>query len=219
MDLSLMNMLDLFVKCTFRSYSILLKYSCFCTTDKYSVRTDYAEMIMHILHVSCHNGNLVMWTVVSVTTAKFKPLIFSMSGFTLSCTANLMIPYDFCLFPVQFCYIMVHIRKVKSCVQVADRCAPWKISSGVQKPCFACAAILGGRCLPLIRRREKRTVPYGEFLWCWRLNAHFSIGIRFWLMFRRPWLQAFISAVPIQSSYRRLYRDIFHCWQRWYSVH
>jgi hypothetical protein len=62
--------------------------------------------------------------VVSLTTSKFMPLIFSLSGFTLSYTANmfiLMIPYDFCLFPAQFCYIIVYIRKVKSCVQIADR--------------------------------------------------------------------------------------------------
>jgi hypothetical protein len=32
-----------------------------------------------------------------------------------------MIPYDFCLFPAQFCYIIVYIWKVKSCVQIADR--------------------------------------------------------------------------------------------------
>jgi hypothetical protein len=44
-----------------------------------------------------------------------------MSGFTLSYTANmfiLMIPYDFCLFPAQFCYIIVYIWKVKSCVKL-----------------------------------------------------------------------------------------------------
>jgi hypothetical protein len=29
-------------------------------------------------------------------------------------------------------YVIVYIRKVKSCVQIADRCAPWKISSGTQ---------------------------------------------------------------------------------------
>jgi hypothetical protein len=39
-----------------------------------------------------------LWTVVSLTTAKFKPLIFSVSGFALSYTANMFIPmilYDF----------------------------------------------------------------------------------------------------------------------------
>jgi hypothetical protein len=42
---------------------------------------------------------IVTLTVVSLTTAKFKPLIFSVSGFALSYAANmfvLMILYDLC---------------------------------------------------------------------------------------------------------------------------
>jgi hypothetical protein len=42
---------------------------------------------------------------MSLTTAKFKPLIFSMFGFTLSYTTNmfiLMILYDFCLLSAKF---------------------------------------------------------------------------------------------------------------------
>jgi hypothetical protein len=34
-----------------------------------------------------------------------------------------MIPYDLCLFPEQFCHIIVYIWKVKICVQAAERCA------------------------------------------------------------------------------------------------
>jgi hypothetical protein len=63
---------------------------------------------MPILRILCYNGSLVTWTVVSLTTAKFKPLTFSTSGFTLSYTANifiLMILYDFCLLRAQFCYL------------------------------------------------------------------------------------------------------------------
>jgi hypothetical protein len=44
----------------------------------------------------------VTWTVVSLTASKFKPLVFSLSGFALSYTANIfihMILYDFCLLP------------------------------------------------------------------------------------------------------------------------
>jgi hypothetical protein len=61
-----------------------------------------------------------------------KPVIFPMSGFILSYTANrliLMILYDFCLLPAQVCYTVVYIWKVESGVQIADRCAPWKISN------------------------------------------------------------------------------------------
>jgi hypothetical protein len=56
----------------------------------------------------CCNGNLVTWTVVSLTATRFKPLIISVSGLALSYTANmfiLMILYDFWFSPAQFCYI------------------------------------------------------------------------------------------------------------------
>jgi hypothetical protein len=67
---------------------------------------------MPILRILSHNGSLVTWTVVIFTTAKIKPLIFSVSGFALSYAANmfiLMILYDFCLLPAQFCYIIVYM--------------------------------------------------------------------------------------------------------------
>jgi hypothetical protein len=91
---------------------------------------------MPILSIFCYNGSLVTWTVVSLATAKFNPLIFSLSGFALSYTANmfiLMTLYDFCLFSCTILlYINVYIRKVESCAQIADRCAPWKISIGAE---------------------------------------------------------------------------------------
>jgi hypothetical protein len=73
--------------------------------------------------------------VTRLMTAKFKPLIFSMSGFALSCTMNtfiLMTLYDFCLLPAQFCYVIVYIGKVESRVQIMDWCALWKISNGAE---------------------------------------------------------------------------------------
>jgi hypothetical protein len=73
--------------------------------------------------------------VVSLTVAKFKLLIFSVSGFALPYAANiviLMIFYDLCLLPAQFCYVIVCIWKVESRVQIADRCATWKIFSGAE---------------------------------------------------------------------------------------
>jgi hypothetical protein len=53
----------------------------------------------------------------------------------LSFAANvffLMILYDFCLLPAQFCCIIVYIRTVGRHRQIADRCAPWKISNGAE---------------------------------------------------------------------------------------
>jgi hypothetical protein len=69
---------------------------------------------MPSLRILCYNGSLVIWKVVSLTTAKFKPLISSVSGFALFYAANvfiLMILYDFCLSSAQFCYIIVCIWK------------------------------------------------------------------------------------------------------------
>jgi hypothetical protein len=37
---------------------------------------------------SCYNSGLVTWTAVCLTVAKFKPFIFSMSGFALSDIVN-----------------------------------------------------------------------------------------------------------------------------------
>jgi hypothetical protein len=77
---------------------------------------------MSSLIVLCYDGILVTWTVVSLTAAKFKPLIFSASGFALSYTGNmslLMILYDF-LLPAQFCYRILYIRKIESRKQIAD---------------------------------------------------------------------------------------------------
>jgi hypothetical protein len=79
--------------------------------------TGSAEQIMPILRILCYNGSLVTRTVASLTTAKFKPLIFSVSGFALSYTVNvfiLMILYDFCLLPAKSCQIIVCIWKVES---------------------------------------------------------------------------------------------------------
>jgi hypothetical protein len=46
-----------------------------------SVSPGFAKQIMLILRILRYNGSLVTSTVVSLTAAKFKPLVFSMSGF------------------------------------------------------------------------------------------------------------------------------------------
>jgi hypothetical protein len=73
---------------------------------------------MPILLVLCYNGRLV--TVVSLTAAKFKLLIFTVSGFALFCSANmfiLIIVYDFCLLFTQLSYIIVYLWKFESSVE------------------------------------------------------------------------------------------------------
>jgi hypothetical protein len=64
-----------FVKHMYRTYSMLLKSS-FCTVYKSSVSTGFAKQIMSILRILCYNGSLVTWTVVSLTIAKFRPLMY-----------------------------------------------------------------------------------------------------------------------------------------------
>jgi hypothetical protein len=61
-----------FVKCMYLTYSMLLRNSPFYTTHKSSVSTAFADQIMPILRILCYNGSLVIWTVVSLTTSKFK---------------------------------------------------------------------------------------------------------------------------------------------------
>jgi hypothetical protein len=89
-----------FFKCMCRTYDMLFKILPFFAIYKSSASTGFAEQIMPILLILCYNGSLVTWTVVSLTTAKFKPLTFSVSGFALSYTTNmfiLKILCDFCL--------------------------------------------------------------------------------------------------------------------------
>jgi hypothetical protein len=81
---------------------------------------------MPTLFILCYNGTLVTWTVVCLTAAKFKPLTFSVSGFALSYTANIVILItlcDLCLLPTQFChksYTMMWIL-IKQWLEAATR--------------------------------------------------------------------------------------------------
>jgi hypothetical protein len=72
----------------------------FYSIYKSSASPGFPRQILPILFSLCYNGSLVTWKAVSLTTSKFNPLIFLMSGFALSCAADLailMILYDFCL--------------------------------------------------------------------------------------------------------------------------
>jgi hypothetical protein len=58
---------------------------------------------------------------------KVKPLLFSVPAFALSYAVNmfiLMILYNFCMLPAQFCDIIVCIQNVESHMQITDWCAP-----------------------------------------------------------------------------------------------
>jgi hypothetical protein len=99
------------------------------------VSPGFSKRIMPFLLILCYNYSLVTWMVVCLTAAEFKRHTFSMSIFALSYAANmfiLMILYEFCLSQAQFCYIIIYIEKVESCMQITDLCAPWKISNGAE---------------------------------------------------------------------------------------
>jgi hypothetical protein len=70
-----MNRLDLLSN-VFIPHSMLLKILSFALyaspLSVQALQTDHA-------YFTCYNGSLVTWTVISLTTAKFKPLIFSVT--------------------------------------------------------------------------------------------------------------------------------------------
>jgi hypothetical protein len=153
---------------------------------KSSVSTGFSNQIMPILHTLRCNGSLITWTVASLTTAKFHPIIFSVSVFGLSYTANisiLMILYDFCFVACTIVfYNRIHTDDWRLCT---NRWLTFTLENfQCGEPCFVGAATLRGRRLLLIRRRNKGkslliwSVPYGRLVWYWRLNSNFSIESR-----------------------------------------
>jgi hypothetical protein len=82
MGFSLMNRLRLCKVYVFHIYHVI-EHSSLCTMYMSSVSLGCTKQIMPTLLILCYNGSLVTWTVVSLTIAKFKPLIFSLSGFAL----------------------------------------------------------------------------------------------------------------------------------------
>jgi hypothetical protein len=64
---------------------------------------------MSILRILCYNGSLVTWTAVSLTTAKFKPLILSFSGSPCP-TREHVHSHDFIWLLLVACTILLHNR-------------------------------------------------------------------------------------------------------------
>jgi hypothetical protein len=67
---------------------------------------DLFFQLVATLLILCYNGSLVTWTVVSLTATNFKPLIFSVCGFTLSYTANMFpLPSNVCCIVAYFAVV------------------------------------------------------------------------------------------------------------------
>jgi hypothetical protein len=102
-------------------------------TSSLSVQAQYSTSCLIIS--SSYYNSLVTWTAVWLSAAIFKPLIFPVSRFALSNVRNIrivMVLYDFCLWPAYFGYMIVYIRKFVIHLQIANGCAPWKISNGAE---------------------------------------------------------------------------------------
>jgi hypothetical protein len=121
---------------------------------------------MPILRIFCCNGSLIIWMVVSLTTAKFKSLIFSMSGFYLSYTRACSVSW-FCMTSacfLTFFYIKVYIGKAGNCAQIAEWFTPWKNSNGVQKLVSDWLVLLVLVILPREEPNGKHHLP--QLLYC-----------------------------------------------------
>jgi hypothetical protein len=78
---------------------------------KSSVSPGFEKQTMLISLILCYNDSWLTWTVVSLTIAKFKPLVLFMSDFAFPYSVNmfiLMILYDFCWF------LLCNIQKFSS---------------------------------------------------------------------------------------------------------
>jgi hypothetical protein len=93
------------------------------------------------------------------------------------------------------------------------------------EPYFVDAAIIIVRCLPLIPRRDKLksllswSVLYGGLVWCWRLNAQFSIRSRFLAsIISMCSLHVILLSKIIRRYFTWLTKGIFHPFNvRWAS--
>jgi hypothetical protein len=127
------------------------------TICKSSLSPGFAKQIMHILHILCYNGSLVTWKVVSLTVARFKPLIYILFFWLrLFLYCEHVYSHDF-VWLLLVARSRIYTEVWKHCANHGPVCTldnfQW-----CEERCFIGAAILihVGRCLPLIPRRDKR---------------------------------------------------------------
>jgi hypothetical protein len=105
-----------------------------------SVQVQYSRKCP-IISSSCYNSSLFTWTVVYLTAAKFKPLIFTVSGFALSNVANIcifMILYDFCLLTGLEAEAEAYCREPAGTLKpgIGSRWDPWPYICSMSRPLF-----------------------------------------------------------------------------------
>jgi hypothetical protein len=160
---------------------------------------------MPILHILCYNGSRVTWTVVSSTTAKFKPLIYIFCLWLhLVLYREHVHSHDFVTLLFVACapllHNCIHTEGWKPCANRGPVCT-LENYQWCGEPCFAGAAILRGKCPSVIPRRNKRNITdlisvlwrVGLMLALKRslLNRVYILKKIFW----GPWFQSFLCAV------------------------
>jgi hypothetical protein len=146
----------------FRMYVLhiqhVIEYSFSCTVYKFFVSPGFAKQIMSILLILRYNGSLITWTVISLTIAKFNPLIFSFVWLHIVLYRECVHSHDFVGLLLVACTILLYNRIYaggwKSCSNRGPVCTLENFQ-WCAKPCFAGATILRGWCLPLVPRRGK----------------------------------------------------------------
>jgi hypothetical protein len=126
-----------------------------------SVQVQYSRSCT-IISCSCYNDRLVTWTVVFLTAAKFKPLIFPVSGFALSNVADIcifMILCDMLVACIILLYNRIHTEVWKPFVNREPVCALENCQC-CGEFCFAGAVISVDVCLSQTLRRDKHKSWY-----------------------------------------------------------
>jgi hypothetical protein len=94
--------------------------------SKSLVSTGFAKQIMPILLILCCNGSILIWTVVSLTTAKLKSLIFFYVRFRLILYCKHVDSHDFVWLMLVACTILlynrIHMEVWKPCTNRGPVC-------------------------------------------------------------------------------------------------
>jgi hypothetical protein len=121
-----------FVKCTYRTYSLLLKFlhlhyiQVLRQWRLWEAVHTYLTYLMLQRQTSHLRGCKLDRCQIKASYIFYILLRLALCS-ELFILMNL---YDFCLLPAQLCYIFVYTQKVKSRVQIVDQCTLWKVFNG-----------------------------------------------------------------------------------------
>jgi hypothetical protein len=111
-------------------------------TRPLSVQAQYSRLCP-ISSNSCYNGSIITWTVVCLIAAKFNPLIFSVSGFTLSNVANIFIIMNLLWLLLVACIILLYNH---TCTEVPTAFRPALVPTQPPIPWEP------GKIIPVVKR-------------------------------------------------------------------